>query len=103
MRRSASNSNQPYHWLLYVESPAMRHLIKKLNCDDPMKPSSRPAPSSGRCWPQWRVDEYVLRHHHPEKIKYLHPGLELHPQRNQGRDDLQGRLSECMNGRTGYG
>ncbi len=60
----------------YIESPAMRHLIKKLNCDNYetlVAASSIIRPGVGR---SGMMDEYVLRHHHPEKIKYLHPGLE---------------------------
>jgi DNA polymerase-3 subunit alpha len=60
----------------YIESPAMRHLIKKLDCDNYetlVAASSIIRPGVGR---SGMMDEYVLRHHHPEKIKYLHPGLE---------------------------
>ena len=60
----------------YIESPAMRHLIKKLNCDNYetlVAASSIIRPGVGR---SGMMDEYVYRHHHPDKIKYSHPGLE---------------------------
>ena len=54
----------------------MRHLIKKLNCDNYetlVAASSIIRPGVGR---SGMMDEYVYRHHHPDKIKYSHPGLE---------------------------
>lgn len=60
----------------YIESPAMRHLIKKLNCDNYetlVAASSIIRPGVGR---SGMMDEYVYRHHHPDKVKYSHPGLE---------------------------
>jgi DNA-directed DNA polymerase III PolC len=60
----------------YIESPAMRHLIKKLDCDNYetlVAASSIIRPGVGR---SGMMDEYVYRHHHPDKIRYSHPGLE---------------------------
>ncbi|MBE9598683.1 DNA polymerase III subunit alpha [Pedobacter sp. MC2016-24] len=57
----------------YVESPAMRQLIAKLNCDDYLTlvaASSiiRPGVASSGM-----MKAYIERHHNPEKVAYLHP------------------------------
>lgn len=57
----------------YVESPAMRQLIAKLNCDDYLTlvaASSiiRPGVASSGM-----MKAYIERHHDPEKVEYLHP------------------------------
>lgn len=60
----------------YVESPAMRGLLKKLRCDNYLSlvaASSiiRPGVASSGM-----MRAYIERFHHPEKIHYLHPLLE---------------------------
>lgn len=57
----------------YIESPAMRQLISKLQCDDYLTlvaASSiiRPGVASSGM-----MQTYIERHHNPEKVSYLHP------------------------------
>lgn len=57
----------------YIESPAMRQLIAKLNCDNYLTlvaASSiiRPGVASSGM-----MKAYIERHHAPEKVAYLHP------------------------------
>ena len=60
----------------YVESPAMRQLLKKLKCEDYLTlvaASSiiRPGVASSGM-----MKEYVYRFHNPDKFEYLHPVME---------------------------
>lgn len=60
----------------YIESPAMRQLLKKLSCDNYLTlvaASSiiRPGVSSSGM-----MAAYIERHHQPEKVKYIHPVFE---------------------------
>lgn len=60
----------------YIESPAMRQLIWKLGCDDYLTlvaASSiiRPGVASSGM-----MQAFILRHHHPEKVQYIHPKME---------------------------
>ena len=60
----------------YIESPAMRHLLKKLECDDYLTlvaASSIIRPGVGR---SGMMQQYIYRYHNPDKIEYLHPKLE---------------------------
>lgn len=60
----------------YVESPAMRGLLKKLQCDNYrtlVAASSIIRPGVAR---SGMMKEYIQRFHHPGKIKYLHPVME---------------------------
>ncbi len=60
----------------YVESPAMRGLLKKLRCDNYLSlvaASSIIRPGVAR---SGMMRAYIERFHHPEKIKYLHPVME---------------------------
>ncbi len=60
----------------YVESPAMRGLLKKLNCDNYrtlVAASSIIRPGVAR---SGMMKEYIFRFHHPDKFKYLHPVME---------------------------
>mgnify|MGYP001312396342 CR=1 FL=1 len=57
----------------YIESPAMRGLLKKLRCEDYLTlvaASSIIRPGVAR---SGMMKEYIRRFHHPESIKYLHP------------------------------
>jgi DNA-directed DNA polymerase III PolC len=59
----------------YVESPAMRGLLKKLRCDNYLSlvaASSIIRPGVAR---SGMMKQYIQRFHHPEKITYLHPIL----------------------------
>ncbi len=60
----------------YVESPAMRQLLKKLECNDYLMlvaASSiiRPGVASSGM-----MKEYIFRFHNPDKFQYLHPIME---------------------------
>ena len=57
----------------YVESPAMRGLLKKLKCEDYLTlvaASSIIRPGVAK---SGMMKAYIERFHHPEKIEYLHP------------------------------
>lgn len=60
----------------YVESPAMRQLLKKLRCSDYLTlvaASSIIRPGVAR---SGMMREYIHRFHHPNDFKYLHPVME---------------------------
>jgi DNA polymerase-3 subunit alpha len=60
----------------YVESPAMRGLLKKLRCDNYrtlVAASSIIRPGVAR---SGMMKEYIFRFHNPDKFKYLHPVME---------------------------
>ncbi len=60
----------------YVESPAMRGLLKKLHCDNYrtlVAASSIIRPGVAR---SGMMKEYIFRFHHPDKFRYLHPVME---------------------------
>jgi len=60
----------------YVESPAMRGLLKKLQCDNYrslVAASSIIRPGVAR---SGMMREYIYRFHHPVQFKYLHPVME---------------------------
>lgn len=68
----------------YVESPAMRGLLKKLHCDNYLSlvaTSSiiRPGVASSGM-----MREYIYRFHNPGKFKYLHPVMEEQLQETYG-------------------
>ncbi len=57
----------------YVESPAMRGLLKKLRCDDYLRlvaASSIIRPGVAR---SGMMREYIHRFHHPDDFDYIHP------------------------------
>ncbi|HTR31580.1 MAG TPA: DNA polymerase III subunit alpha [Puia sp.] len=59
----------------YIESPAMRQLIKKLHCDNYatlVAASSIIRPGVGR---SGMMHQYIFRHHNPNGFEYLHPKL----------------------------
>ncbi|HTI10276.1 MAG TPA: DNA polymerase III subunit alpha [Puia sp.] len=60
----------------YIESPAMRNLLKKLRCDDYLSlvaASSIIRPGVGS---SGMMQQYIYRFHNPDKFEYLHPRLE---------------------------
>jgi DNA polymerase-3 subunit alpha len=60
----------------YVESPAMRGLLKKLHCDNYLTlvaASSIIRPGVAR---SGMMKEFIFRFHNPGKFKYLHPVME---------------------------
>ena len=68
----------------YVESPAMRGLLKKLHCDNYrslVAASSIIRPGVAR---SGMMREYIYRFHHPGGFKYLHPVMEEQLQETYG-------------------
>jgi DNA polymerase-3 subunit alpha len=68
----------------YVESPAMRGLLKKLQCDNYrslVAASSIIRPGVAR---SGMMREYIYRFHHPGQFKYLHPVMEEQLQETYG-------------------
>ncbi len=60
----------------YVESPAMRQLLKKLHCDNYLSlvaASSIIRPGVAR---SGMMREYIYRFHHPHGFSYIHPVME---------------------------
>ena len=60
----------------YIESPAMRGLLKKLHCDDYLTlvaASSIIRPGVAK---SGMMREYIFRYHNPDKFTYLHPVME---------------------------
>ena len=60
----------------YIESPAMRGLLKKLHCDDYLRlvaASSIIRPGVAK---SGMMKEYIKRFHKPDSFKYLHPIFE---------------------------
>ncbi|MFA0963577.1 DNA polymerase III subunit alpha [Roseivirga sp. BDSF3-8] len=60
----------------YVESPAMRMLLGKLQCEDYLTlvaASSIIRPGVAR---SGMMREYIHRHHHPDDFEYIHPKME---------------------------
>jgi len=59
----------------YIESPAMRQLIKKLHCDNYetlVAASSIIRPGVGS---SGMMQQYIYRHHNPDRFEYPHPDL----------------------------
>ena len=68
----------------YVESPAMRGLLKKLHCDNYLTlvaASSIIRPGVAR---SGMMKEYIQRFHNPQKISYLHPVMKEQLQETYG-------------------
>lgn len=60
----------------YIESPAMRGLLKKLRCDNYISlvaASSIIRPGVAR---SGMMKQYIYNFHHPSKVRYLHPVME---------------------------
>ncbi len=68
----------------YIESPAMRSLLKKLDCDDYsglVAASSIVRPGVSR---SGMMQEYIRRKHEPDKVTYLHPVMKTLLQETYG-------------------
>lgn len=62
----------------YIESPAMRQLLKKLRCDDYITLVAASSIIRPGVAQSGMMREYIHRFHHREDIKYLHPLFEEH-------------------------
>ncbi|MFW5645326.1 MAG: DNA polymerase III subunit alpha, partial [Bacteroidota bacterium] len=68
----------------YIESPAMRGLLKKLRCSDYLSlvaASSIIRPGVAK---SGMMKEYIRRFHHPDSFEYLHPVMEKQLQETYG-------------------
>ena len=62
----------------YIESPAMRQLLKKLRCDDYLTLVAASSIIRPGVAQSGMMREYIQRYHNRETIKYLHPLFEEH-------------------------
>ncbi|CAN5818237.1 DNA polymerase III subunit alpha [soil metagenome] len=62
----------------YIESPAMRQLLKKLHCDDYLTLVAASSIIRPGVAQSGMMREYILRYHNRDKIKYVHPLFEEH-------------------------
>jgi len=57
----------------YIESPAMRQLLKKLRCDDYITLVAASSIIRPGVSQSGMMREYIYRYHHPDSFEYLHP------------------------------
>jgi DNA polymerase-3 subunit alpha len=62
----------------YIESPAMRQLLKKLRCDDYITLVAASSIIRPGVAQSGMMREYIYRYHHPDQIPYIHPLFEEH-------------------------
>jgi DNA-directed DNA polymerase III PolC len=62
----------------YIESPAMRQLLKKLRCDDYLTLVAASSIIRPGVAQSGMMREYIFRYHNRDKIKYIHPLFEEH-------------------------
>jgi DNA polymerase-3 subunit alpha len=62
----------------YIESPAMRQLLKKLRCDDYITLVAASSIIRPGVAQSGMMREYIYRYHNPDKIPYIHPLFEEH-------------------------
>ncbi len=62
----------------YIESPAMRHLLLKLRCDDYLTLVAASSIIRPGVSQSGMMREYIYRYHNRDKVKYLHPLFEEH-------------------------
>lgn len=62
----------------YIESPAMRQLLKKLRCDDYITLVAASSIIRPGVAQSGMMREYIYRYHHRDQVKYLHPLFEEH-------------------------
>jgi DNA polymerase-3 subunit alpha len=60
----------------YIESPAMRQLLKKLRCDDYITLVAASSIIRPGVSQSGMMKQYIYRFHHPNKFEYLHPKME---------------------------
>jgi DNA polymerase-3 subunit alpha len=59
----------------YIESPAMRQLLKKLRCDDYITLVAASSIIRPGVSQSGMMREYIYRFHNPDKFEYLHPKM----------------------------
>lgn len=60
----------------YIESPAMRQLLKKLNCDNYITLVAASSIIRPGVAQSGMMRQYVYNYHHQDEVSYLHPRLE---------------------------
>ena len=60
----------------YIESPAMRQLLQKLECDDYLTLVAASSIIRPGVAQSGMMKQYIYRYHHPEDFTYLHPMME---------------------------
>jgi DNA-directed DNA polymerase III PolC len=60
----------------YIESPAMRQLLQKLECDDYITLVAASSIIRPGVAQSGMMRQYVIRYHDQEKVEYLHPKME---------------------------
>jgi DNA-directed DNA polymerase III PolC len=60
----------------YIESPAMRQLLKKLKCDDYLTLVAASSIIRPGVAQSGMMRQYIYYYHHPEEVKYIHPKME---------------------------
>lgn len=61
----------------YIESPAMRQLLKKLECDDYLTLVAASSIIRPGVAQSGMMRQYIYRYHNPDKFEYLHPIMEV--------------------------
>ena len=59
----------------YIESPAMRQLLKKLECDDYLTLVAASSIIRPGVAQSGMMKQYIYRFHHPDDFEYLHPKM----------------------------
>lgn len=59
----------------YIESPAMRQLLKKLRCDDYITLVAASSIIRHGVAQSGMMTQYIYRFHNPDKFEYLHPKM----------------------------
>jgi DNA polymerase III alpha subunit len=59
----------------YIESPAMRQLLKKLKCDDYITLVAASSIIRPGVSQSGMMKQYIYRFHHPDKFEHLHPKM----------------------------
>ena len=60
----------------YIESPAMRQLLKKLQCNDYITLVAASSIIRPGVAQSGMMRQYIYSYHHPNSVKYLHPKME---------------------------
>lgn len=60
----------------YIESPAMRQLLRKLRCKDYLTLVAASSIIRPGVAQSGMMRQYIFRFHHPDKFEYLHPKME---------------------------
>src|SRR6478735_9311728 len=62
----------------YIESPAMRQLLKRLRCDDYITLVAASSIIRPGVAQSGMMREYITRYHNQDKVQYIHPSFKEH-------------------------